>query len=417
MASYDLIPDSSSVLASGSFKARDEMRRAEEQQRRKIQMGERLDRNINRAIRRGDSRSADSFLGIRQAITGQAYGGGGGITNHDDMEARVKDGTLKGAKIRDDMGNIGRTNNGLIAEAPPVDSVTPKNRTSYDGDGNGIPDSIQRPVNAGQPPLESVQTNPVALGSQMTPEALKSRQAFASDLDRSELIKSDPAARERAYAKGESIGVSRGEVNRRQGWGGDTGPPVSAMVHQEAQPEGQQYQSISPASSQFSSLTNSGIKRDLAADSIARTKGVLDQVAQTNELVARNDKRVAELDAAFPLSRQPARPSSLRGSTEVDTGSPKEAVAKKARSFPKSGPTARFVEDTPSGPSVTERAAVADEAYNKATPPISVPSWMEGSVAGKALMFLQDPSGSKRAYDARRLVESYSAPSSNPLPR
>lgn len=263
MSDYNAINGSSSALGEGSFRRRDELRRAESIQRQKQKMNERLDRNISRAVRKGDARSAEAFNSLRQSISGQGFQASGGINNADDREQRVAEGTIQGAKIRYDMGNIGKVNNGMIAEAPPVDSVTPKNRPAWDGDGNGIPNSIQRPSITPTQAPEGVQTAPVAPSSQMDPKALKSRQAFASELDRSELIKSDPAARERAYAKGESIGVSRGEINRRQGWGADTGPPSSAQFS-PATPDNQSYQSVADGPSEFSSLTKPSDRIDFS---------------------------------------------------------------------------------------------------------------------------------------------------------
>lgn len=261
MARYDEItpPRSDTAMQAGGFKARDEMRRAESMTRNKLKMAERLDRNINRASRKGDASAMNEFMSVRKALTGEGYGGSGGIGNHDDREQRVKDGTIKGAGIRWDAGNIGRTDKGPINEAPPVDSVTPKNRTDWDGDGNGIPNSIQRPGLEAPAGSEGLQTGTLATSATSTPgsatesfaemEARKrqesassgafgsgaqarangtaapnARQQFAADLDRSTAIQSDMngdltpegnAARERAYARGEVLGVSREQIDKR----------------------------------------------------------------------------------------------------------------------------------------------------------------------------------------------------------
>lgn len=211
-------PDSSSVLTSGSFRARDEMRRAEQAQLRKLKYSERLDRNIARAGRKGDSASVNSFLNIKRALNDGSMQTPGGISSYEDRQQRVKDGVIKGAEIRWEAGQIGKTQEDPIAGAPPVDSVTPKNRQDWDIDGNGIPNSIQSTSLAPPAAQGGVAREGVAPSAKLTPEALKSRQAFAADLDRSTLVDTDPAARERAYKKGESIGVSRDEVDYRMGW-------------------------------------------------------------------------------------------------------------------------------------------------------------------------------------------------------
>jgi hypothetical protein len=128
MNDFNEINGSRSALGEGSFKRRDELRRAESLQRNKVKMGERLDRNIARAVRKGDARSADSFNRLKESITGQGYGGGNGITNRDDREQRVRDGAIKGARARYDIGNIGANQEDAYSGAPPEDSVTPKNR-------------------------------------------------------------------------------------------------------------------------------------------------------------------------------------------------------------------------------------------------------------------------------------------------
>lgn len=275
-------PSSTTALQPGGFKARDEARRAEGLQRNKIKMAERLDRNIARASRKGDARAMDSFIGIRKALTGQGYGGGGGIGNSEDREQRVRDGTIKGARARFDIGNIGRTDpDGPIAGAAPVDSVTPKNRVGYgtplspdrkwdaanpqapaaspiqrpefanqisNAPQTGIPASGNGPQGVAVPSVApSATSDPGALQRRRaavaglrdkwaseTPEAmqvayegrpatqqpsvLNPRQAFAADLDRSQLVETDPAARERAFVRGESLGISRDQIKRRQNW-------------------------------------------------------------------------------------------------------------------------------------------------------------------------------------------------------
>ena len=128
MSDWNEINGSQSALGEGSFKRRDELRRAENLQRNKVKMGERLDRNISRAVRKGDAQSAQAFVRTRQAITGQSFGGEGGITNRDDREQRVRDGAIKGARARYDIGNIGANQEDAYSGAPPEDSVTPKNR-------------------------------------------------------------------------------------------------------------------------------------------------------------------------------------------------------------------------------------------------------------------------------------------------
>ena len=54
-----------------------------------------------------------------------------------------------------------------------------------------------------------------------------SRSSFGADLDRSALAKTDPAARQRAYDRGASLGVSQEDIDRRLG---GTLPPVAGTV-------------------------------------------------------------------------------------------------------------------------------------------------------------------------------------------
>lgn len=155
------INGSSSALGEGSFKRRDELRRAESLQRNKIKMGERLDRSINRAVRKGDAGAANAFNNLRQAISGQGFGGTG-IGSPDDRNERVKDGTLKGADFRHGVGNIGNTApaEGPIANAPPPVEKPQGGGPAWDSDNSGIPDSIQRPVAGPQTAPEGVQSQP-----------------------------------------------------------------------------------------------------------------------------------------------------------------------------------------------------------------------------------------------------------------
>jgi hypothetical protein len=243
-------------------------------------MGERLDRNINRAVRKGDARSAAAFNSLRQSISGQGFQGTGGITNADDREQRVADGTIKGAKIRSDFGNIGRANNGMIAEAPPEDSVTPKNRLETPGldrgpstpglDSNprkngqsfndpmiingqealfadlgdgamaaavadrdrsyGNQDTASLPKNSTESFTETEarkrqeSASSGAFGSAAKARAdgtapPNAKQQFAADLDRSTSIKKgDGEARDRAYQRGDQLDVSREQIQKRMGW-------------------------------------------------------------------------------------------------------------------------------------------------------------------------------------------------------
>lgn len=256
------INGSSSALGEGTFRRRDELRRAESVQRNRVRMSERLDRNITRAVRKGDARSASAFNALKQSITGQGYMGGGGIVNAEDQQDRVKDGAVKAADTRYNMGNIGNTNpaDGPIANAPPPVEKPQGGGPAWDSDNSGIPDSIQRPVAGPQTAPEGATTTLASPSPKLTPGALKSRQAFAADLDRSTLVKTDLAARERAYKRGESIGVSRGEVNRRQGWGGDTGPPKPILDFSVKVEDDQKFQPIDSGRSQFDELTQSAPK-------------------------------------------------------------------------------------------------------------------------------------------------------------
>lgn len=214
------INGSSSALGEGTFKRRDELRRAESVQRNRVRMSERLDRNITRAVRKGDANSARAFNALKESITGQGYMGGGGIVNAEDQQDRVKDGAVKAADTRYNMGNIGNTSpaDGPIANAPPPVEKPQGGGPAWDADNSGIPDSIQRSVAVPQTTPEVVSAPSASSSATLTPKALKSRQEFAADLDRSTLVQTDPAARERAYKRGESIGVDRGSIERRMGW-------------------------------------------------------------------------------------------------------------------------------------------------------------------------------------------------------
>lgn len=127
---------------------------------------------------------------------------------------------------------------------------------AWDADNSGIPDSIQRPVAGPQTAPEAASAPSTSLSAALTPKALKSRQEFAADLDRSTLVQTDLAARERAYKRGESIGVSREEVDRRQQWS----KPVLASEFAVA-PEPNPVAVASEAPSSFESLTQGAPKR------------------------------------------------------------------------------------------------------------------------------------------------------------
>ena len=153
------INGSSSALGEGTFKRRDELRRAESVQRNRVRMSERLDRNITRAVRKGDANSARAFNALKESITGQGYMGGGGIVNAEDQQDRVKDGAVKAADTRHNMGNIGNTNpaDGPIANAPPPVEKPQGGGPEWDFDNSGIPDSIQRPIAGPQTAPEAAQ--------------------------------------------------------------------------------------------------------------------------------------------------------------------------------------------------------------------------------------------------------------------
>lgn len=211
-------PDSSSVLTSGSFRARDEMRRAEQAQLRKLKYSERLDRNIARAGRKGDSASVNSFLNIKRALNDGSMQTPGGISSYEDRQQRVKDGVIKGAEIRWEAGQVGKAKEDPIAGAPPVDSVTPKNRPTIEEAARVVPsenpNSIQRPLLQVPATQGGVQAPVVAPSAKTVQPSLKDRKALAADLDRSALVQSgDPKAMERAYARANDLGLSPAEVD------------------------------------------------------------------------------------------------------------------------------------------------------------------------------------------------------------
>jgi hypothetical protein len=251
------INGSSSALGEGSFKRRDELRRAESLQRNKIKAGERADRNLARAANKGDSQTVNALLAYKKALGDGLAQAPIGIGNSQDRDERVKDGVLKGADFRHGVGNIGNTApaEGPIANAPPPIEKTQGGGPTWDSDNSGIPDSIQRPVAGPQTAPEGATTTLASPSPKLTPKDLKSRQAFASDLDRSTLVQTDPAARERAYKRGESIGVSRDEVNRRQQW---SKPVLASEFSVAPEPNPVAIGSESPSS--FESLTE-GIPR------------------------------------------------------------------------------------------------------------------------------------------------------------
>lgn len=210
------INGSSSALGEGTFKRREELRRAESVQRNRVRMSERLDRNITRSVRKGDARSAEAFNSLKQSITGQGYMGGGGIVNAEDQKDRVKDGAVKAADIRYNMGNIGNTNpaDGPIANAPPPVEKPQGGGPAWDADNSGVPDSIQRPVAGPQTAPEAAPAPSASPSATPAPKDLKSRQAFAADLDRSSLIKSgDSDATAKAYQRGEQLGLDTDQVD------------------------------------------------------------------------------------------------------------------------------------------------------------------------------------------------------------
>ena len=189
---WNQINGGQSSLGEGTFKRRDELRRVENMQRQKVKVGERIDRNISRAVRNGDARSAEAFNNLRTSINGQGFQGGNGITNSNDREERVRDGALKGAKIRHDMGNIGATNNGPIAEAPPADSVTPKIRDRSPEFTDSIPNSLNQSSNGGESSdvignasgtaPENIQTEPMAPRSQTDIGGLNAKRGAVAKL-------------------------------------------------------------------------------------------------------------------------------------------------------------------------------------------------------------------------------------------
>lgn len=252
------INGSSSALGEGTFKRRDELRRAESLQRNKIKMGERTDRNLARAANKGDSATVSALLAYKKALGSGLAQTPIGIGSSADREERVQDGTIKGADARYKIGNIGNTNpaDGPIANAPPPVEKSQGGDPAWDADNSGIPDSIQRPVAGPQTAPEAASAPSTSLSAALTPKALKSRQEFAADLDRSTLVQTDLAARERAYKRGESIGVSREEVDRRQQWS----KPVLASEFSVA-PEPNSVAVASESPSSFESLTQGAPKR------------------------------------------------------------------------------------------------------------------------------------------------------------
>lgn len=290
---------STSALGEGSFKRRDELRRAEALERNKIRMGERLDRNISRAIRHGDAKSAASFLDTRQKMTGQGYQGRSGIMNHDDREQRVKDGAVKGANYRFGIGNVGANENPIADAPPPTNnpqaggpSSSPSRASQIDpslraaekdlwtkpkpGDPNEYHTGPDGQVTGTMMAPGSPQATPSESGIILSPDELASRRKFASELDRSPSAQSDPAARERAYQRGEKVyGVSRDEVDQRQGWNTSAGGPSS---HQPVPKISEEDSKIEEAignldPSKFSPAQIAEIRKNMAGFSPEERKG------------------------------------------------------------------------------------------------------------------------------------------------
>lgn len=259
---YDEItpPSADTALQPGGFKARDEARRAEAMQRRRIKYGERLDRNIARAGRKGDNQTVNALLNIKSALTDGRMQAPGGITNYADREQRVKDGMIKGAEARWKAGQIGRVSqDNAFAGAPPADTATPGIREeSPEGAArrninepvqingrdalfaSGGDDVMRAAVvmrDQAYGPSSSVGESFAETEARKRREASKSgafgseamdrangivvpskRQEFAADLDRSSLVQTDMSARDRAYKRGEALGVSRRQIQDRMGW-------------------------------------------------------------------------------------------------------------------------------------------------------------------------------------------------------
>lgn len=202
-------PSSSTALQPGGFRARDEMRREEHRQLQQIKLGERIDRNINRAIRQGNSKKAREFTDLKESFNGGQIKAGG-IGHADDREQRAKDGAAKGAEYRFNAGRLGEAQNPIADAPPPEEKKAPapvnakpdggftsqeqlqeSERRDFEAQG------VQQPVNAPPAAQGAPATNPVEQQPQSaynpgpgfpkpksTNDALRDRQEFVDSLFR-----------------------------------------------------------------------------------------------------------------------------------------------------------------------------------------------------------------------------------------
>ena len=239
------IPKAGTALGPGGVEARDAKRRDEANEVNNIRRGGKLNRLLNRAIRNNDIGGAAEIKKLRDSFGYKdSAGAGGNIPDVDVMrnQARIdsdnkaeKRFKLGQAQAAEDVATQAQNAARKTDKTPPPGGVEPI--------GGVVPETQGQPSDGAAQPTNG---NPLIPDNESDFErqdreardrvfgekksapnyALDARKAFAEDLDKSELIKqTDEAgvsAREKAYKRAKSLGISREKLQEQQGWQTDT---------------------------------------------------------------------------------------------------------------------------------------------------------------------------------------------------
>jgi len=235
------IPKAGTALGPGGVEARDAKRRDEANEVNNIRRGGKLNRLLNRAIRNNDIGGAAE---IKKLMTSFNYkdsaGSGGNIPDVDVMRNQARIDSDVKAKKRLELGQAQAAED-VAAQAQNAARKTDKTPPpgGVEPIGGVVPETQGQPSDGAAQPTNG---NPLIPDNESDFErqdreargrvfgekksapnyALDARKAFAEDLDKSELIKqTDEAgvsAREKAYKRAKSLGISREKLQEQQGW-------------------------------------------------------------------------------------------------------------------------------------------------------------------------------------------------------
>ena len=258
-------PSPNTAFQPGGVKARDAARRDIAKEMDSIRRMKKLDSQINRAIRRGNPKKAQQFSDLKKAMGGNPFDtAGSNIPNVADTRSQARVNYNEKAEKRFKMGQ---------KEAADAVEPAPVPENLNNGvDGKPVPET-QQPYTVGQakPSEQSpILPNPAdeleesvfekdareaqerstesgAFGDQKKQEAFgekfghgarDTKQKFLDDLEGSDLIKAsrgvglgsswDPNhkevkdAQEKAYKRGDELGITREELQEEMGWETDS---------------------------------------------------------------------------------------------------------------------------------------------------------------------------------------------------